>query len=72
MVAHNRLDIPEQNIGVDQENFLLSLTDWSKEVAFAIAKLEKIELTENHWEMILFLQKFYAQYRRCVLHVFSS
>lgn len=50
-----------RRIAVDQDGFLLSLTDWNAEVAAAIARADSIELTSAHWEIITLVQDFYQQ-----------
>jgi len=47
---------------IDEEGYLLTLSDWSVEVAEAMAKADDCELTPNHWEVIDFLRGYYEQY----------
>lgn len=47
----------------DHEGFLVNLEDWTQDTATAIAKSEHIELTKEHWEVILLLREFYAEYQ---------
>lgn len=47
---------------LDQEGFLLNLSDWSKEVAEIIAMQEGIRLTPAHWDVIAVLQAFYREF----------
>lgn len=47
----------------DEEGYLVNLGDWSEEVANHIAQEEKIEMTENHWEVINFLREYYNEYQ---------
>ncbi|AWX15389.1 sulfurtransferase TusE [Mergibacter septicus] len=53
----------EKMIATDTEGYLLNINDWSKEVAIAIAEKENLELTDAHWEVITFIQNFYAEYK---------
>jgi len=48
---------------IDEEGYLLNLEDWSPEVGDFIAKKEKINLTESHWEVINFLREYYDEYQ---------
>lgn len=50
------------SIKTDEEGYLLTLSDWSVEVAEAMAKADDCELTPNHWEVIDFLRGYYEQY----------
>jgi len=41
------------NVQFDQEGFMTNKTQWTKDIAVAIAEIEGIEtLTENHWKVI--------------------
>ena len=48
-------------VETDPEGFLSDLNLWTKELAERIAAKEKLELTENHWEIINFLRQGYAE-----------
>ncbi|MBT4923354.1 MAG: TusE/DsrC/DsvC family sulfur relay protein, partial [Candidatus Thioglobus sp.] len=41
---------------VDEEGFLVNLSDWTKEIADSMAKDDDIELSEEHWDVINFLR----------------
>ncbi len=43
--------------------FLADAQDWDKSVADSIAAWVKIELTEAHWEIILFIREYYLKYK---------
>ncbi len=47
---------------VDEQGFLLDISDWSPALAREIALQEGIELTEAHWEIIDLLREFYREY----------
>ncbi len=44
-------------VEVTEEGYLTNQAEWTKAVGEAIAKEEGIELTENHWKVVEFLQK---------------
>lgn len=46
----------------DPEGYLVSRDDWSRELAVAMAAADDIDLTEAHWEVILFLQEYFDHY----------
>lgn len=49
-------------VEVNEEGYLKDQKQWSKEIAHAIAKEEGIpELTQEHWKVIEFLQKDFAE-----------
>jgi len=45
-----------------KDGFLINKEDWTVEIAEKIAKEEGIELTEEHWEIIYFVQEYYKEY----------
>lgn len=56
------LNVNQIQIETDVDGYLLDINQWNKDVAIAIAKLENIELTEAHWEVIDFVRGFYQEY----------
>ncbi|MFZ7199688.1 TusE/DsrC/DsvC family sulfur relay protein [Avibacterium avium] len=56
------LNINDKIIETDNEGYLLDLTQWTPEVALAIAEKEGLSLTEAHWEVIHFVRDFYQEY----------
>ena len=55
--------INDTTIETDEEGYILILSDWSVEVAQHLAEEEKIELSDNHWEVINFLREYYNEYQ---------
>jgi tRNA 2-thiouridine synthesizing protein E len=49
-------------IPTDSEGYLLSLQDWSEDFARAQARIEDLELTEAHWEVIRYLRDHFQQH----------
>ena len=54
--------INNNSIALDDEGYLLHLSDWSTPVAEYLAIEEKIQLTDAHWEIIEVIRNFYQQY----------
>ena len=50
-------------IEVDEEGYLVNLTDWNADVANFIAQAENIEMTDQHWEVINFLREYFEEYQ---------
>ncbi|TKB44826.1 TusE/DsrC/DsvC family sulfur relay protein [Thalassotalea mangrovi] len=50
-------------IETDKEGYLTSIDDWQPELAYQIAELEKITLTNDHWEVVNFVRNFYLTYK---------
>ncbi|MEY3882636.1 MAG: hypothetical protein RIQ94_3432 [Pseudomonadota bacterium] len=47
----------------NDQGFLLRSTDWNEEVAKQLADDNHIALSEQHWEIILFMRHYYLQYK---------
>src|SRR5512136_1404686 len=52
-----------KSMETDEEGYLVNLSDWSEDVANAIAKAENVEMTQNHWEVVNFLREYYSEYQ---------
>ena len=52
----------EVKIDLDEDGFLKRPEDWSRKVAEYFAKLENIELTEDHWKVINYLREYYQKF----------
>ena len=49
-------------IETDNEGYLLKQSDWSEALAIVIAQNESIVMSENHWEVIIFVRNFYLEF----------
>ncbi len=47
---------------LDNDGFLKNLEDWNEQVAETLAQQEGIELTAEHWEILLLLRRFYQEF----------
>ena len=47
----------------DEEGYLANLNDWNKDLAEAMATEDKIDLSDDHWEIINFLREYYEEYQ---------
>jgi tRNA 2-thiouridine synthesizing protein E len=56
------LTVGVRNIALDKDGYLLELSDWSEEVANALADREQLQLTEEHWEVLTVLRAFYQEF----------
>lgn len=50
------------NVELTNEGFLANIADWDPDVAEHLARLQNIELTREHWEIINLLRAFYVEY----------
>jgi dissimilatory sulfite reductase related protein len=57
------IEVSGKSYETDEEGYLVNLSDWSEEVADAIAKQENVEMTPNHWEVVNFLREYYNEYQ---------
>ncbi len=56
-------DVNGTTIGADEEGYITTLSDWSKELADVIAEAENIDMNEEHWEVVNFLRDYYEEYQ---------
>jgi tRNA 2-thiouridine synthesizing protein E len=57
------LVVENVSVAVNEEGFLRCLQDWNEQVAIAIATVDEIELTPEHWEIILFIRQYYQNFK---------
>tara|TARA_R110001606_G_scaffold399134_2_gene581009 strand:+ start:19825 stop:20163 length:339 start_codon:yes stop_codon:yes gene_type:complete len=57
------IQVGSKRIALDQEGFLTDLNDWSQPLAAELARIEGIEFTDKHLEVILLLRQFYQRYQ---------
>jgi tRNA 2-thiouridine synthesizing protein E len=53
------LEINGRTIKTDDQGYLVNLSDWSADLATALAKHDDLELSDSHWEVINLIRKFY-------------
>ena len=56
------VEVDGRMIEIDAEGYLIHATDWSRAVTEALAESDGVELREDHWLLIDFLHRFYAEY----------
>jgi len=52
-----------KSVETDEEGYLVNLGDWSEDIANNIAKSENIDMSNQHWEVVNFLRKYYDEYQ---------
>jgi TusE/DsrC/DsvC family sulfur relay protein len=57
------VEIAGKSIEVDEEGYLTNLADWDKDVADYLAKEEKVDMSDSHWEVVNFLREYYEEYQ---------
>jgi len=54
--------VDNRTIETDNEGYLKNSSDWNEALAEAIALQEQIDLTPEHWQVILFVRDFYTEF----------
>ena len=57
------LIVEENVIKTTEEGFLSDLNDWNETVAIEIARLNDIDISDSHWEIIFFIRRYYQMYK---------
>lgn len=57
------LEIKGKSYEIDDDGYLINWQDWNEDIAGQLAKIEGIELTDAHWEVIRFLRNYFMQYQ---------
>jgi len=45
------------------DGFLVDLNNWNERVANELARLNNLELSPEHWEIVFFIRHYYQQYK---------
>jgi tRNA 2-thiouridine synthesizing protein E len=51
------------HLETNDQGFLVNAVDWNEDVAERLAALNNIELSADHWEIILFIRRYYQQFK---------
>ncbi|WP_372529180.1 TusE/DsrC/DsvC family sulfur relay protein [Piscinibacter sp.] len=60
--ATRTLHVDGRDIETDSEGYLRHLEDWSERFAKAQAQSEGLDLTDEHWEVIRFLRRYFHEH----------
>lgn len=47
----------------DEEGFIEDISQWTLDLANYLADEEKVEMTDEHWEVVNFLRDYYNEYQ---------
>ncbi len=59
----NPLSVEGRRIELDKDGYLANLDDWCPAVAEALAQRDELQLTAEHWEVLLLLRGFYQEFQ---------
>ena len=59
------LNVNDVSIEIDHEGYLIDPADWNVAVANVIAEKEKIEMTDDVWEVVNFIREHF-EYNQCI------
>lgn len=59
------MDVITQDLRLNltEQGFLVNMADWNKGVAEQLSLLNNIRLSDDHWEIILFIRRYYQQFK---------
>ncbi len=52
-----------KTLELDEHGYLVNQSDWTEDVAKAMAAADQVTLTPAHWEVIHFLRQYYNEYQ---------
>jgi len=55
--------VNNQTIVADEEGYITDMSNWSEDLADTIAVAEKIDMNDDHWEVVNFLRDYYEEYQ---------
>ncbi|HBB40980.1 MAG: sulfurtransferase TusE [Nitrospirae bacterium CG18_big_fil_WC_8_21_14_2_50_70_55] len=56
------IDLHGMTIKTNHDGYMLQRDQWTPEVAELLARLDGVELTEEHWRILDYLRRYYAEY----------
>ena len=57
------IEVGGKSYETDEEGYLTDLSLWNEEVGKFLAEEEKVDLTDQHWEVINFLREYYTEFQ---------
>ena len=57
------LDVNGTIYDVDEDGYLINMSDWTPEIAETMAAKDNTVLANEHWEIIRFLRVYYEEYQ---------
>lgn len=60
-----QITVDGKTIDLSEAGWLEDLTEWNEDVAREIAKIEKVELADEHWDVIREARAYYEENGTC-------
>lgn len=57
------LSVAGYDLETTADGFLRDASAWNEQVAVALADVERIELTDAHWEILWFIRDYYRRFQ---------
>lgn len=57
------LSVAGSVVALDKDGYLQNLHDWTPAIADALATREGLQLSAEHWEILVLLRSFYAEFQ---------
>lgn len=57
------IEVGGKEVEVDEEGYLVNLSDWNEEIAAHLSETENVVLSDEHWDIINFLRGYYEEYQ---------
>ena len=77
MSSEYSIEAQGRHYPTDVQGFLLQRLSWNPEVAEAMALMDEVQLTDEHWEIIHYFREYYEDYNipppmRMVMRIFKK
>lgn len=56
------LECGTKKIETDKFGYLVDVADWDRDIAEQTAQNENIQLTDEHWQVVEFVRRFYLEF----------
>lgn len=49
-------------VQTDSEGYIVNIEDWSEDFTRALAESESLPLTDEHWDVVMFLREYFSKH----------
>jgi tRNA 2-thiouridine synthesizing protein E len=57
------IEVDGKRYEITEAGFLVERDEWTEGIGIALAEIAGIELTEAHWEIIVFIREYYGRFQ---------